>query len=66
MVAKQQTTKRRPPPEGLPRVIFVRVNDDLIARLDAYAEVETKKLHGRIVTRSDAVRELLYTALALT
>jgi hypothetical protein len=50
---------------GLEHVLFVRADADLVARLDAYAEEQKKAHPGRAVSRADAVRELLYTALAL-
>ena len=45
------------------RVLFVRVNDSLIKRLDAYVKILRRDEPGPAWQRSDAVRRLLERAL---
>lgn len=54
-------------PDLATRMLFVRVNAALLAKLDAYTEDQNKSVpagRGR-VSRADVVRELLNTALLL-
>lgn len=53
-------TAQRKAPEGLTKVLFVRISDDLLAKLDAFIAKQRKKNPGRSITRSDAVREMIY------
>jgi hypothetical protein len=69
MVKKAEPKGRGGAPEkspgGLACVLFIRADQDLVDRIDAYV-VEQKVAHpGRHISRSDAARELLHTALAL-
>jgi hypothetical protein len=45
---------------GLPRVLFVRVSDDLLVALDSLVEQERRKQPWRALSRSDVAREILY------
>jgi hypothetical protein len=47
------------------RQIFVRMPEDLVTALDHYVESMRAKQPGTNLSRSDAIRFLLYRALAL-
>jgi len=49
--------------ERLTSVLFVRVDKEMLAELDAIADAEKAKHPGRGCSRSDVVRELLAMAL---
>lgn len=51
------------PSEGLSSVLFLRCSSDLIERLDSAVERARKKNPGRVVSRADIVREVLYAGL---
>ena len=51
-------------PGGLPKVLFVRAQQDLLEALDRLVDEEREKHPGRGITRSDIARELLYRAVA--
>lgn len=49
--------------ETLRTVLFFRADDQLIQALDQYIEQQAKVHLGRRITRSDAIREILWQAL---
>ena len=50
-------------PGGLRQVLFVRINLELLYGLDGLVERERQAHPGRIVTRADIVRDILYQAI---
>jgi hypothetical protein len=48
------------------RQIFLRMPEDLVTALDHYVECMRAKQPGANLSRSDAIRFLLYKALAFT
>lgn len=58
--------KRGAPPKvagGLSKVLYVRANDDLLDALDALVEKERESRPGRVISRADVARDLLYRAV---
>jgi hypothetical protein len=47
---------------GLENVLYVRVSPDLLKRLDAIVDRERAEQPGRVVSRADVARVLLYRA----
>ncbi len=50
----------RKAPDGLSKVLYVRVPPDLLDALDAVVERERARHPGRGLSRADIARELLY------
>lgn len=50
-------------PGALDKVLYVRADQALLDRLDAYANDQNKDHPGRTVSRADAARELLISKL---
>lgn len=51
------------PSQGFTEVLFVRVPIDLIERLDRELECRRLEEPGRVISRADVVREILYQEL---
>ena len=52
----------RKAPGGLQKVLYVRVAPELLEALDGLVAKEAKRHPGRVVSRADVARELLYEA----
>lgn len=50
-------------PGGLTEVLFIRIRGDLLTELDVLVERMRARHQGRVISRSDLVRELLYRAV---
>jgi len=55
--------KKKAPKSGLGSILYVRASPKLLAQLDARAAKERKEEPGRIVSRADVARRLLWEAL---
>ena len=51
------------PSQGFTEVLFVRVPIELIQRLDQELERRRREEPGRVISRADIVREILYREL---
>jgi hypothetical protein len=65
--AVSQKVRRGAPPkfgDGLDKVLYIRVNDDLLRDLDRLTEQARCERRGRAISRADVAREILYRAVA--
>ena len=62
-MGKRGMTKPGRPSSGLRCVLYIRARPDLIAQLDRLVELEQKCSAGRVVSRSDVAREILYEGI---
>lgn len=46
--------------QGFTEVLYIRVSFDLVELLDHEVERQRKEERGRVISRSDVVREILY------
>ena len=61
---KKFQRKGAPPkvPGGFSKVLYIRANEDLLSALDAIAARERQEHPGRVISRADIAREMLYKA----
>ncbi len=50
-------------PQGMSEVLFIRCARDLVTGLDVLVATERAKHPGRVVSRSDVAREILWRAV---
>ena len=68
MMGRRQSVQRkggarRKAAGGLTKALFIRVDDDLLKRLDKLREQQSKRKPGIVLSRADVARSILWDAV---